>query len=74
MPPALALNRYDAKQPLEWMQTLRDYMAGRTEEIDSLLNWVELRTEPIVVEELTAGDSVPRVDRAPSLNEVSRQL
>ena len=47
MPPALATHKYDHAKPLEWLQSARDYMAGRTEEIDGLLDWVEQRTEPI---------------------------
>ena len=54
------------------MQDIRDYVAGRTEEMDALLNWVELQTEAIYVEKLP--DSAPMVDKAPSIKEVSRQL
>ena len=74
MPPALAMHRYDYKKTLEWLQSLRDYMAGRTEEIDDLLNWVEARSEPIVLEVLTSADCVPMLKECPSLREVSRQL
>ena len=41
LPPVLASNRYDGRKPLEWLQDIRDYMAGRHEEMDSLLNWIE---------------------------------
>ena len=30
MPPSLDKNRYDDRKPLEWMQSLRNYVAGKT--------------------------------------------
>ena len=42
--------------------------------MDSLLNWIEGRVEPIVVEELGYDECVPMVSDAPSLKDVSRQL
>ena len=65
LPPVLATNKYDGRKPLEWLQDIRDYVAGRTEEMDHLLNWIEVQTEPIVVESL--GHSAPMVSEAPSL-------
>ena len=47
LPPVLATNKYDGRKPLEWLQDIRDYVAGRTEELDHLLNWIEVQTEPI---------------------------
>ena len=74
MPPCEAANMYDPKKPLEWMQNLRDYVAGRCEELDPLLSWVELQSEAIDVDLIGASDNCPMLNKAPSLREVSRQL
>ena len=72
--PALTSNKYDSKHPMEWLQGLKDYVAGRCEELDALLNWTEVQTESIDVELVGASDCCPMLNRAPSLREVSRQL
>ena len=74
LPPVLATNKYDGRKPLEWLQDIRDYVAGRCDEMDPLLNWIELQEEPIVVENLGPHDRVPMVNEAPSLKEISRQM
>lgn len=74
MVPALTSNKYDSKKPLEWMQGLRDYCAGRCEEIYPLLEWVERQEQPITNETLTGSGNIPAIDAAPSLREVSRQM
>ena len=38
---------YDAKSPQTWMQGLRDYVAGRTFEMDGILDWVAAQVEEI---------------------------
>ena len=65
-------NRFDAKSPFEWMQGLRDYMAGRTEEMDALLTWVEQQED--FIDDTNLGHSAPLVDNAPNVRDVSRQL
>ena len=74
MPPALSSFKYDDKKPLEWLQMLRDYMAGRCEEVDDVLNWVEARAEPIVMEELPHEQNLPMTNDIPNMKELSRQL
>jgi hypothetical protein len=56
------------------MQSLRDYLAGRCEEIDGVLNWVELQTEPITNDTLLHAQSLPMLNECPSMRELSRQL
>ena len=73
-PPALTLNKYDPKSPLDWMQGIKDYVAGRCEELDTLLNWAEAQKDPIDPELIGYSDCCPMLNRAPSLREVSRQL
>ena len=41
---------YDLKSPHTWLQSTRDYLAGRTDELDAVLDWAEAQTEPIVSE------------------------
>ena len=56
---------------------LRDYVAGRSSEMDVILDWVESRTEEITEADVTeSGGSAPMIDIAGqgSLKEVSRQL
>ena len=74
MPPALTLNKYCPKSPMEWLQGIKDYVAGRCEELDALLNWAEAQKDPIEVELIGASDCCPMLNKAPSLREVSRQL
>ena len=35
-------NAYDAKNPATWLEDLRDYLSGRTPELDKLFAWAEL--------------------------------
>ena len=68
---------YDAKNPQVWLQMIRDYVAGRTAEMDPLLDWVESRTEEIIdLDEISteSGGSAPMVDQAQTIREVARQL
>ena len=70
---------YDAKDPAAWLQMLRDYVAGRSSEMDVILDWVESRTEEITESDMItsdAGGSAPMIDVAGqgSLKEVARQL
>lgn len=61
---------WDSKKPLEWLQSLRDYVSGRCAELDPLLEWVEAQTEPItdqVMMGIGAGGTLPLIDAAPSV-------
>lgn len=65
--------KYSASKPQSWLKDVRDYLAGRTSDMDALLNWVEKQDDEIVGEE-SGGGSAPMVCFAPSVKEVSRQL
>ena len=64
---------YDSKSPQTWMQGLHDYVAGRTSEMDGILDWVEAQVEEIGDLSLNQGQQ-PMVSFATSLTEVSKQL
>ena len=51
------------------MADTRDYVAGRTEELDALLTWVE--GQEAVIDDTYFPMSAPVVDKAPSVKEVS---
>ena len=38
---------FDNKQPQLWLQSLRDYLAGRSAEMDSALDWVEAQKDEV---------------------------
>ena len=66
---------YDSRRPQEWLQSLRDYVAGRTAKLDPLLDWVELQSEEIPMDDIGLRQgSAPMVDAAKDLREVSRQF
>ena len=52
MMPRLTSNKFDTKSPQTWLQSTRDYIAGRTSELDPLLDWVEAQIEPISLDTL----------------------
>ena len=57
------------------MQDIRDYIAGRCDEVDPLLDWIEQQSGAIDDKQLhRAVGNVPTISTAPSLKEVSRQL
>ena len=74
LPPSLGTKLYDSKKPPEWMQSLKDYLAGRCEEIDGVLNWAELQTEAITVESMAKKQNLPMLNECPNMKELSRQL
>ena len=77
MLPGLTSNKFDAKSPQTWFQPTRDYIAGRTSELDPLLDWVEAQIEPIFLNMLMSpsrNKPIPMVDAAGNLIEVARQL
>ena len=63
--------RYNHIKPQSWLQDVRDYVAGRIPEMDPLLDWVEVQDKEIGTDET---GTAPMVDRAPSTNEVSKQI
>ena len=64
---------YDAKRPEVWLSDLRDYIAGRTRELDPLLLWLENCSDE--VESDWAALAYPGcMDVLPPMEEVSRQL
>ena len=65
---------YDPKSPQTWLQSTRDYLAGRTDEIDGVLDWAEAQTEPIASEPDRGNESFPMIHYALSAKELSRQL
>ena len=68
------LNRtgmFNEKTPEVWLQDVHDYMAGRTQELDQLINWAEQQTEEITP--AVARSYAGCLDCA-SIEEVSRQL
>ena len=72
----LTSNKFDSKSPQNWLQSTRDYVAGRTSELDPLLDWVEAQVEHITLDVLAnppRARNIPMVDAA-TLLEVSRQL
>ena len=40
--------RYDSKKPASWLQEVRDYVAGRTRELDQLIDWIEKQKEELI--------------------------
>jgi hypothetical protein len=63
-------NAYDAKNPATWLEDLRDYLSGRTPELDKLFQWAELRTTEIV--SFKEYDGV--IETPPSAEAISQQL
>ena len=55
------------------MQALRNYVAGRTSEMDGILDWVEAQVEEIGDPSLNQGQE-PMVSFATSHAEVSKQF
>ena len=63
---------YDSKRPEVWLQDVRDYLAGRTREMDELLLWIEAQTDDI--DALNVESKYPGMCDCAPLEEVSRQL
>ena len=55
---------FDHKAPQQWLQTLRDYLAGRCNDLDAILEWAERQTEPIGINPDADVDYFPRSRRA----------
>ena len=63
---------YDSKKPDIWLQDIRDYIAGRTRELDQLVVRIEKQTEEI--DRQAAERDYPGCIDCAQLEEVSRQL
>ena len=66
---------YNAKAPRSWLQDLRDYLAGRSINLDAILNWTETQTSGIPQAPNCGSEEFPMFDQIPvEPKEVSRQL
>ena len=72
MYPGFGKNRYDSKSPQLWLQSTHDYVAGRTSEVDPLLDWAERQVEPITSRSLLGRPGIPMVDFAGTPTAVSQ--
>ena len=61
--------RYNGAKPWIWLKDLRDYMAGRCSDMDSLIKWIGSQDDDID-DDCDIG-SAPMISHAPSLKEVS---
>ena len=62
------LNRkgtYNAKAPQSWLQDLRDYLAGRSIDLDLILNWAETQTSEIADVPNQGVGEFPMFDQIP---------
>ena len=50
---------FDAKSPRAWLQSTRDYLAGRADELGAVLGGAEAQTEPIASEPDRGGGNFP---------------
>ena len=66
---------YNAKALQSWLQDLRDYLAGRSIDLDVILNWAETQTSEIAEVPNCGVGKFPMFDQIPvEPKEVSRQL
>ena len=63
---------YDGRKPQIWLLTLRNYLAGRNEELDTVLDWVEQQIEEIP-SYLSKVSGLPAINCA-GFPDLSRQL
>ena len=62
---------YDAKRPEVWLQEQRDYLSGRTQELDAVIGWIERQDDEISPEVARTFGGL--LDCA-SIEEISRQM
>ena len=62
---------YDAKNPQTWLQMIRDYVAGRTPEVDPILMWAESQSREI--DEGLMAECPAMLDSA-SIQDMDRQM
>ena len=66
---------YNANAPQSWLQDLRDYLAGRSIDLDAILSWAELQTSEIAEVPNCGVDDFPMFDQIPvEPKEEPRQL
>ena len=66
---------FNPKVPQSWLQDLRDYLAGRSADLDAILNWVEMQTSEIPPAPNQGTGGFPMFDQClVEPKEVSRQL
>ena len=63
---------YDKDSPQVWLQSFHHYMAGRTEDMDRVLDWVE-KQQSEIPRDLPSMRGLPMINCA-EYHEVSRQL
>ena len=64
----------DAKSPQKWLQPTREYLAGRTDEVDAVLDWAGAQTEQIPAKPDRGGGQLPMFQCVSTAKELSRQL
>ena len=66
---------YNSKVPQSWLQDLRDYLAGRSADLDAILSWTEMQTSEIELAPSQGSGGFPLFDQiAVDPKEVARQL
>ena len=55
-----------------WLQSVHNYMAGRTEDMDRVLDWVE-KQQGVIPKDVSGVSGLPMINCA-EYREVSRQL
>ena len=65
---------YDSKSPQTWLQNLRDYLAGRSADIDGVLDWAEGQSTEIPMVPDQRPGQFPMIDIPAPAKEISRQL
>ena len=66
---------YNSKAPQSRLQDLRDYLAGRSADLDAILNWTEMQTSEVALAPNQGCGGFPMFDQIPvEIKEVSRQL
>ena len=66
---------YNGKAPQSWLQDVRDYLAGRSSDLDLILAWAEAQTSEIATVPNCGMHDFPMFDQIPvEPKELSRQL
>ena len=66
---------YDAKSPQLWLQSKRDYVAGRSDDLDVVLEWAENQASEIPMVPDQRSGQFPILDQCPvGPKEISRQV
>ena len=66
---------FNAKAPQSWLQDLRNDLAGRSADLDAVLDWAEMQTTDIAAAPSQGAGDFPMFDQCPvEPKDVSRQL